>query len=49
MLTILGVVAIVVGVLGVLNLLALSLPVSIVVIVAGFLLILAARGPWWRH
>ena len=38
MLTILGVVLIVVGALGLLNLLAITLPVSIIVIVAGVLL-----------
>lgn len=45
---ILGVVLIVVGVLGVLGLIGLSMPVSIVVIVAGFLLVLVGRGAWRR-
>lgn len=48
MLTILGVVIVVVGVLGVLDLIALGLPASIVVIAGGFLLILLG-GPWLRR
>ncbi len=44
MLMILGVVLIVVGGLGLLNLIALTLPVSIIVIVCGVLLAVFGRG-----
>lgn len=44
MLVILGIVLVVVGGLGLLNLIALTLPVSVIVIVAGVLLAVFGRG-----
>ena len=44
MLTILGIVLVVVGALGLLNLLAITLPVSVIIVACGVLLAVFGRG-----